>query len=396
MCNIHWHGVITNEIQAKGSGYFGTKHMCDVQNGFSMSNDAQWLGFNMELGPDGSIYVIDWHDSDICGRKVLHQKTGRLWRYSYGDAKFPVGMDLIKKSDAELVEMHLHANDWYARQARRLMHERSLAKKLDPATHQSLMKILRSDRDVSLRLRAMWTLGLVGGLSDMVLLTLLDDKEEHVRGWAIQMFAEDGKVPAGILKRLATLAKSDPSSVVRLYLASAMQRLEPSQRWDVLEGLVAHSEDKDDHNLPLMYWYAIEPLVELDGEKTAKLEAACKIDKIKGFIKRRQNGGKKAAVPVDKKRWKAIAAKGAKERPELFAHYREVLSGGEPKARRPRSRKGSVRQSLRAVSCPERKGRGLQDRLSPTNRLPISTTFSPTSSIPMPRSRRITATKNSS
>ena len=80
-----------------------------------MSNDPQWLGFNMEIGPDGSLYAIDWHDSDICGRKVLHRKTGRIWRYSWGKQSFPVGMDLTKLPDEELVEMHLHPNEWYVR-----------------------------------------------------------------------------------------------------------------------------------------------------------------------------------------------------------------------------------------------------------------------------------------
>ena len=36
-------------------------------------------------------------------------------------------------------------------------------------------------------------------------------------------------------------------------------------RWAVLEGLVAHAEDAGDHNLPLMYWYAAEPLADVDA-----------------------------------------------------------------------------------------------------------------------------------
>ena len=54
------------------------------------------------------------------------------------------------------------------------------------------------------------------------------------------------------------LAKKSP--VVRLYLASAVQRLPVEQRADILAGLLSHSEDATDHNLPLMYWYGLESI----------------------------------------------------------------------------------------------------------------------------------------
>lgn len=326
MCNIHLHGVLVDELKRKGSGYVAS----DPKYGgnFAMSNDPQWLGFNMELGPDGSLYAIDWHDSDICGRKVLHQKTGRLWRISYGDAKYPVGMDLTKLSDAKLVEMHLHNNEWYARQARRLLQERALAGRMVPATLAGLRKILSDNADVTRRLRALWTLQLVGGLGDVMLAPLLDDKDEHIRAWAIQLIAEDRRVAPEVLTKWATMAKEDKSAVVRLFLASAMQRLKPGQRWDVLEGLVGHAGDSNDHNLPLLIWYALEPLVPMDADRTAKVAAACKIDKIKGYIERR----KKAAAGLTPEPTKLVVKKGnwklkaEKQTPELFAHYRELLA----------------------------------------------------------------------
>jgi len=38
-------------------------------------------------------------------------------------------------------------------------------------------------------------------------------------------------------------------------------------RWTVLEHLTRHAADANDHNLPLMYWYAAEPLAEADPER---------------------------------------------------------------------------------------------------------------------------------
>ena len=59
----------------------------------------------------------------------------------------------------------------------------------------------------------------------------------------------------------SVMAKDDPSQVVRLYLASAVQRLPFAQRWSILQGLVSHVEDVTDNNLPRMYWFALEPMV---------------------------------------------------------------------------------------------------------------------------------------
>ena len=57
-----------------------------------------------------------------------------------------------------------------------------------------------------------------------------------------------------VISRLAEMAKADKSAHVRLYLASALQRIEVGKRLPILEGLLARADDAKDHNLPLMYW----------------------------------------------------------------------------------------------------------------------------------------------
>jgi len=74
---------------------------------------------------------------------------------------------------------------------------------------------------------------------------------------------------------------------VRLYLASACQRLTVAQRLPIVEALLAHAEDATDHNLPLMYWYATEPIVAADPAKGALLLAKAKIPLLREYITRR-------------------------------------------------------------------------------------------------------------
>ena len=81
--------------------------------------------------------------------------------------------------------------------------------------------------------------------------------------------------------------KSDPSALVRLYLAAALQRTPIDQRWNIAKNLLAHTEDKDDHNLPLMIWYGIEPLVAAEPTRAVKLMTTSKIPTLRKYISRR-------------------------------------------------------------------------------------------------------------
>ena len=75
--------------------------------------------------------------------------------------------------------------------------------------------------------------------------------------------------------------------LVRLYLASAMQRTPIAQRKPILETLIGHAEDAADQNLPLMYWYALEPVVGGDAKSAVGMLAKTKIPKVRELITRR-------------------------------------------------------------------------------------------------------------
>lgn len=250
MGNIHEHAILTDPLERKGSGFIG-RHGPDVLR----ANDKLFIGFNLEIGPEGGVYVIDWYDRDICGNAVDPQPTGRLYRITSGDVKSPEGMKLAALSDAELVALHLHANDWYGRQ--------------------------------SSRLRALWSLHVVGGLKPERLIALLDHDNEYLRSWAIQLLCEAGQPPAVALARFATLAAADPSPVVRMYLASALQRLPVDRRWLIAAGLVTHADDAADHNLPLLLWFGIEPLVGADPARALARVCSGRIPLLRTFTARR-------------------------------------------------------------------------------------------------------------
>ncbi|RAJ15804.1 PVC-type heme-binding CxxCH protein [Arenibacter echinorum] len=264
MNNINGSKLNNDQLTRSGSGYVGS-HNKD----FLAMNDSwsQWLNFKYD--PSGSVFAIDWYDQNQChsSNPDVHDKTlGRIFKISHKNDQW-VQVDLNKASDLELVNYQLHPNEFYVRQARTILQERGG----NPEVHASLKKILADNEDVTRKLRALWTLHVTKGLNEKELNDLLSSDNEYLRSWAIQLLTEDKKVSPTTLEKFVRMAKKDPSPLVRLYLTSGLLRLTPANRWDVLETLVQKSEDMADHNLPLMLWYATEPLIPIDPERSLQL-----------------------------------------------------------------------------------------------------------------------------
>jgi putative membrane-bound dehydrogenase-like protein len=280
MNNIHGARTNADRLERKGSGYTAS-HGQD----FLKANDAWSQMINFRYGPDGSVHVIDWYDKNQChsSNPDVHSKTlGRIFKIRHdGDRWAPV--DLKKLTSEALVDLQLHRNDWYVRHARRILQERGP----DPKVHARLKTMLRASPDVTRKLRAMWALHATAGLREPDLLELLGHDSEYVRSWAVALLAEDKQPSEEALRGFARLAREDPSPLVRLYLASALQRVPAAKRWDVVAALVAHGEDAGDHNQPLMVWYAAEPLAELDMARALTLSLESKLPRLFSFTVQR-------------------------------------------------------------------------------------------------------------
>ncbi len=165
MCNLHGSRVNQDIPERTGSGYVA-HHGKD----FLFANDPWFRGLALMYGPDGGVFVSDWCDTGECHNyEHITETTGRIYKVTYGKAA-PVDVDLAKSSDAELVKLQSHKNEWFARHARRLLQERANDGKLDRKTVQpALVKMLAEAKETPLRLRALWTLYVIGGLDEKAL-----------------------------------------------------------------------------------------------------------------------------------------------------------------------------------------------------------------------------------
>lgn len=178
-------------------------------------------------------------------------------------------------------------NEWFVCHARRILAERAHAGDDLTATHAVLRGILDEHAEVPRKLRALWTLHVSGGADRLLLLGLLGHASEYLRAWAIQLLLEDRVATPELVRKLEQLAREDPSPVVRLYLASALQRLDASDRWGIAAELVRHGEDETDHNLPLMYWFGIEPILTSNVDRALDLATDSKLGLLRQFVARR-------------------------------------------------------------------------------------------------------------
>jgi len=286
MANIHEHAVLSDVLTPKGSG-FSASHGED----FMMANNGQWIGFSMEIGPDGGLYVLDWHDADICGQEVVNAETGRIFRImpnqSQAENFNDRYADLTKMSDRQLVQLQESKSDWHARRSRTILQNRSTKGVLEKDTHSQLHKIYQTNSNPDFRLRAMWALHITGGLDVAELVKALEDKDEYIRSWAIQMLCEDKSPSAAALSKFSAMARADKSPVVRLYLASALQRIDSEARWKVAGELMLRGEDENDHNIPKMIWFGMESQVAENPARGLQLAAQTNIPLLAQYIARR-------------------------------------------------------------------------------------------------------------
>jgi putative membrane-bound dehydrogenase-like protein len=299
MGNIHGRRINMDILKPKGSGYVA-EHGKDLL----LANDA-WARFiNMRYGPDGNVYVIDWYDKQACHTgnvDVWDRTNGRIYKISHRNTKTkgePRGvsprLNLQEKSDMELVQYQLHENEWYVRHARRILQERGRYQG-DKPTIAPLWKILTENKEEKNRLRALWAyhatldeevgpIAISSNSRAQVYANALESGNPATRAWAVRLFCETHG-------RLSEIVQNDPSPGVRLSLASALQRIPLGDRWKIAENLLAHAEDADDQNLPLMYWYAIEPLAEVDPARALALALNGKIPQLHGYMIRRIGAG---------------------------------------------------------------------------------------------------------
>jgi putative membrane-bound dehydrogenase-like protein len=245
------HAVYWHDVEPAGSS-FRSRHGGELL----LANDTWFAPSDVALGPDGCVYVADWHDARMAHPDPdaeWDRSNGRVYRIAYGTPPPVRDLDLAKLRSDELVKLLSHPNDWYARTARRL-----LAGRRDPEVIFPLRTLVLESTNDDLALQALWALYVSGGFNEPFATRTLAHRNPDVRRWTVRLLGDECRVSAYTARRLEQLAADDPSPVVRSQLACTAKRLPAGDALPIVRRLVLRDCDVADPHIPLLLWWAVE------------------------------------------------------------------------------------------------------------------------------------------
>jgi putative heme-binding domain-containing protein len=185
-------------------------------------------------------------------------------------------------------------------------------------------------------LESFWALNLMGKLDDPARLAALAHRDAAIRRWAVRLIGDERELPAdSIVARLTEMAASEADPQVRSQLASTVRRLPASVSLPMLREMFAHDPDADDPHVPLLLWWALEPLAVSQRDSVLEMFGTTELWE-KPLVRR-------TILPRLARRWAAEptaenqrallqlirAATGDAERKILFAGVNEAFEGRE-------------------------------------------------------------------
>jgi putative membrane-bound dehydrogenase-like protein len=265
------HGVKWHDVEPRGSS-FRSNHGGELVS----SIDTWFAPTDVTQGPDGAVYVADWHD-----QRMAHpdpdaewdRSNGRVFRIQAAGAQHQHvdhtrGKTSHRQPTQTLLERLDSTNGWVARRAHRMLAERR-----DPSAWPTLENRVTKGGSPQVRLQALWSLYSSGGFTDETAARWLEHRDEAVRSWIVRFLGD--RFPAKQSERertpesklllstelraaLQQLAREDPSVHVRSQLAASAQRFDASLALTMVRHLLLRNLDDDDPHLGLLVWWAIE------------------------------------------------------------------------------------------------------------------------------------------
>jgi len=213
---------------------------------FLASTDERFRPVNLNNGPDGALYVVDFHRGNIEHklfvttylRRQIEARgldkplgVGRIYRVVYGDGKL-AKENLAALSSAQLVEKLSSPNGWTRDTAQRLLVERDNGDVI-PA----LKTVATAHTNSLAQIRALWILDGMGQLDKETLFKTFLCPNANVLATTIRLserFLKTSNAPQ-FFTRLTELSQSDLRADVQLQLAFTLgQSTEPGTEHTML------------------------------------------------------------------------------------------------------------------------------------------------------------------
>lgn len=214
--NIGFLGIKQHSIVDDGTGY-----KTAFRQNLLSSTDGNFRPVDLEFAPDGSLFVIDWHNVLIGhmqhnARDPLRDHVhGRIYRITYPSRPL-VKPALVEKASVENLLENLKLPEYRTRYRSRRELRAHPAVKVLPAIKNWVAKLDPKDpRHEHHLLEALWTTWGLNQVDEPLLRQLLEAQDYHVRAAAVRVLRYN---PQRIPGHVALLEKAavDPHGRVRL------------------------------------------------------------------------------------------------------------------------------------------------------------------------------------
>ena len=228
----------------EGSTGYTSQHRVDLIR----SQDGNFRPVDMEFAPDGSLYLVDWHNVLVghmqhSARDPLRDHLhGRIYRVTYPARPLVKPAQIAGASIDQLLENLKRPEDRTRYRTRRELRGRQ-SEAVMSALKEWVKKLDPSDPGyIHHQLEAMWVAWGHDKLDDSLLDPLLVCQDHRARAAAVRAIRYNAHRITLAAKRLAKAAK-DPHGRVRMEAVVAASWLTPEEGLQVLEAATTHPID---------------------------------------------------------------------------------------------------------------------------------------------------------
>jgi len=213
---IGFQGVTNHSLSESGSGLIGQE-----EEPILRSKDSQFRPVDLQFGPDGALYLVDWFNQVINhGERALRDpdrdKThGRIWRITYTGKKTLEPVDMSGFKVMQLLDQ-LKVYEDRTRYRARIQLTEFPKEAVLAALPKWLEKLDASDKNYEqFQLEGLWMYQRLHQPNEVLLSKLLKAKDANIRAAATRILFYQREELNNAQERLITLSK-DPSPRVRL------------------------------------------------------------------------------------------------------------------------------------------------------------------------------------
>ena len=257
--SIHGNSLKQNILKPNGSTYTASRG-----DDFLTCGDKNFRPINLRWGPNGDIYLIDWHDQNPCHQAAADSwdyEHGRVYRIQLKGAETKKAIDMAALGQVALAEKAFSADPWESRTALRMISQLSDEKR---KIFQAVLAQGKFQYSRSILTQLGRFVNALEGVdpnrvANFVVPPVVAARQPAEMGMTLQLFAESEFATQITADGFAIIAEATPHIALRRDLASAALWLTDSFDTSALvHALLKRKEDAGDPLMSMLIWIAYE------------------------------------------------------------------------------------------------------------------------------------------